>query len=323
MTIISNCTAAIIKDAALALKKGHLVAFPTETVYGLGADATNKEAISRIYVAKGRPAEHPLIVHISSIEFLENWAKDIPEFAIKLARSFWPGPMTLVLPRTRLAKDFISGGQDDIGLRVPSNFIALALLKEFEIQGGMGVAAPSANRFGAVSPTSAKAVEIELGSFLHFNDQILDGGNCEVGIESTIIDCTDDKPKVLRPGMITTQMIEKVTELPTVNYFKFGQSKIRVSGSLASHYAPKANVILDQSPQPGQGYIAMANFPTPDLVIRLAAPKNNAEFARSLYSALRAADMEGLKSVVIKQPDGDGIAIAIRNRLSRAAANNS
>jgi L-threonylcarbamoyladenylate synthase len=323
MSIISPCSVFAIRNAAHTLLTGNLVAFPTETVYGLGADATNQEAIARIYVTKGRPVEHPLIVHMSSIEFLDKWATNIPEFAIRLARNYWPGPMTLVLPRTELAKDFISGGQDNIGLRVPSNSIALALLKEFEIQGGMGVAAPSANRFGAVSPTSAKAVEIELGNFLHFDDQILDGGICEVGIESTIIDCTHDAPRVLRPGVITAQMIEEITELPTESSVKVGQRKIRVSGSLASHYAPKASVILDEIPEPGQGYIALANFPTPNMVIRLAAPKTNTEFARSLYSALRAADTEGLKSVVIKQPDGDGIAFAIRDRLSRAANNYS
>ena len=203
MTIISNCTATVINEAAASLLRGNLVAFPTETVYGLGADATNKEAVARIYEVKGRPVGHPLIVHISSMEHLDKWAKDIPEYAIKLARSFWPGPMTLILPRTDLAKDFITGSQDNVGIRIPSHTVALELLKEFEAQGGAGLAAPSANRFGAVSPTSAKAVEIELDNFLDPSDRILDGGSCRIGIESTIINCTSKSPSILRPGFIT------------------------------------------------------------------------------------------------------------------------
>ena len=170
MSIISNCTATAIKDAAIALIEGELVAFPTETVYGLGADATNKDAISRIYKVKGRPVGHPLIVHISSLVNLDKWARDIPDYAVNLARVFWPGPMTLILPRTDLAKDFITGDQDNVGIRIPSHSVALALLKEFESLGGLGVAAPSANRFGAVSPTTASAVEIELADFLSRND---------------------------------------------------------------------------------------------------------------------------------------------------------
>ena len=158
MSIISNCTESAIKDAAASLISGNLVTFPTETVYGLGADAVNKDAVSRIYEVKGRPIYHPLIVHISSIERLDKWARDIPEYAIKLARSFWPGPMTLILQRTKLAKDFITAGQDNVGIRVPSHTVALELLKEFESQGWKGVAAPSANRFGKVSPTTAQAV---------------------------------------------------------------------------------------------------------------------------------------------------------------------
>ena len=158
MDITSNCTASTIKDAATTLINGDLVAFPTETVYGLGADATNKDAIARIYKAKGRPIAHPLIVHISSSVNLGKWARDIPKYAVNLTRAFWPGPMTLILPRTDLAKDFITGGQDNVGIRVPSHTVALALLKEFESLGGIGVAAPSANRFGAVSPTKGVPV---------------------------------------------------------------------------------------------------------------------------------------------------------------------
>jgi len=192
MSIISNCTAAAVTDAATTLLRGNLVAFPTETVYGLGADASNKDAVARIYQVKGRPADHPLIVHISSAAQLDKWASEIPEYAIKLARAFWPGPMTLILPRTDLAKDFITGGQNNVGVRVPEHSVALALLKEFEKQGGQGIAAPSANRFGKVSPTTASAVSDELSDYLSKDDLILDGGPCAVGVESTIIDCTKD-----------------------------------------------------------------------------------------------------------------------------------
>ena len=211
MSFISNCTATTIKDAATSLINGDLVAFPTETVYGLGADAGNEMAVKKIYQVKGRPSDHPLIVHISNLKQLDKWAREIPEYAIKLARSFWPGPMTLILPRTQLAKDFITGGQNNIGIRIPDQTLALALLTEFEQQGGAGVAAPSANRFGKVSPTTASAVEAELGAFLDSKDLILDGGACEVGVESTIIDCTTQSPIILRPGAITHSMIKEAT----------------------------------------------------------------------------------------------------------------
>ena len=175
------------------------MAFPTETVYGLGADATNEKAVARIYEVKGRPTDHPLIVHISSINNLDKWVKDMPEYAIKLAKTFWPGPMTLILPRTELAKDFVTGGQNNVGIRVPEHIVALELLKEFEAQGGLGVAAPSANRFGKVSPTTSEAVVDELGNYLSRDDQILNGGSSQIGIESTIIYCTKDVPIILRP----------------------------------------------------------------------------------------------------------------------------
>jgi L-threonylcarbamoyladenylate synthase len=177
MEIISNPTQVEIKKAAQALKDGHLVAFPTETVYGLGADATNEKAVSRIYSVKGRPTDHPLIVHISSINQLDKWAVDIPEYAIKLAKEFWPGPMTLILKRNKIAKDFITGGQDNVGVRVPSHPVAIGLLSEFEKLGGSGVVAPSANRFSAVSPTNTYAVTEEIGGKLSKSDIIIDGGN--------------------------------------------------------------------------------------------------------------------------------------------------
>jgi L-threonylcarbamoyladenylate synthase len=304
-------------DAAANLLAGGLVAFPTETVYGLGADASNAAAVARIYSVKGRPADHPLIVHVASMDGLGDWADDVPEYAISLARDFWPGPMTLVVRRSALAGDFVTGGQDTVGVRVPNHPVALGLLEAFARAGGKGVAAPSANRFGNVSPTTAQAVSDELADYLADSDQILDGGACAVGVESTIIDCTGDVPKILRPGAITMEMIQECTGLEVVGVVE--ETVIRVSGSLDSHYAPVAKVLLDQSPVAGQGFIAMADVAAADGVVRLAAPQTHDEFARVLYSALRAADEQGLATVVVQQPAGDGIAIAIRDRLKRAA----
>ena len=303
-------------SAALALKSGNLVAFPTETVYGLGADATNPEAIAAIYAAKGRPSDHPLIVHISSLQAMGQWAQEISDYAITLARDFWPGPMTLVLKRSSLAKDFITGGQETIALRVPAHPIALALLNEFAAVGGKGVAAPSANRFGAVSPTTAEAVEEELAPYLSESDLILNGGQSLVGVESTIIDCTGPAPMILRLGAITPLMIEESTGLIAL---ESNPSAIRTSGSLDSHYSPKAEVILDVVAVAGDGLIAPDQIPTPNGVIRLAAPSTIEEYARVLYGALRSADQKGLEVVVVLQPGGDGLAAAIRDRLKRSA----
>jgi len=319
MSIISNCTATAIKDAATSLIKGDLVAIPTETVYGLGADATNKDAIARIYKVKGRPVGHPLIVHISSLVNLDKWARDIPEYAVNLARAFWPGPMTLILPRTDLAKDFITGGQDNVGIRVPAHTVALALLKEFESLGGLGVAAPSANRFGAVSPTSATAVEIELADYLSENDQILDGGPCLVGVESTIINCTQNKPSILRPGAVTKEMIEDTLGIIELNTSNSESIQIKAAGLLETHYAPSAKVFLTGLPSLGDGFIALDSFTTPTGAVRIAAPKTNEEYAQVLYEAFRFADIKGLRRVFVIPPTGDGIAVAINDRLSKSA----
>ena len=321
---LSNCSADTLATAAQSLKNGSLVAFPTETVYGLGADATNATAVARIYEVKGRPADHPLIVHISDLEYLEQWISDIPEYAIALAREFWPGPMTLILQRSELAKDFITGGQNTVGIRVPDNSLALCLLEAFHKLDGAGIAAPSANRFGQVSPTTAVAVKEELGDYLANTDLVLDGGPSQIGLESTIIDCTVEFPTILRPGAITIEMIEQVTGLRTSNSSgknsdDFEQENIRVSGSLENHYAPKAKVFLDQQAVRGSGLIALESVATPDGVIRLAAPKSVEEFAQVLYSALREGDHQNLDSIYIAQPTGEGLAIAIRDRLSRSA----
>jgi L-threonylcarbamoyladenylate synthase len=306
-------------DAAANLLAGDLVAFPTETVYGLGADACNANAVARIYSVKGRPADHPLIIHVASMDALGDWASDVPGYAISLARDFWPGPMTLIMKRSDLAADFVTGGQDTVGVRVPAHPVALGLLEAFARVGGKGVAAPSANRFGNVSPTTAQAVSDELSVYLSDSDQILDGGACDVGVESTIIDCTGVAPRILRPGAITQEMIEHSTGLVVAEGKAVARNEIRVSGSLESHYSPLAKVILDQSPTAGQGFIATADVATPDGVVRLAAPETHEEFARVLYSSLRAADEQRFAIVVVQQPQGDGIAIAIRDRLKRAA----
>ena len=316
MAFLSICSTETIKSAALSLKSGHLIAFPTETVYGLGADASNPEAIARIYGAKGRPSDHPLIVHIASIDAMGQWATEIPGYAITLARDFWPGPMTLVLKRSDLAQDFITGGQETIGLRVPAHPVALALIQEFNAIGGKGIAAPSANRFGAVSPTTAEAVEEELSPYLLEGDLILDGGPSLVGVESTIIDCTGPTPAILRLGAITPLMVEESTGLVAL---EANPASIRVSGSLNSHYSPKAKVLLDVIAEPGDGLIAPDQIPTPNGVIRLSAPGTIEQYARELYQALRSADQRGLSVVVVLQPGGDGLAAAIRDRLQRSA----
>ena len=321
---VSECTADAITRAAQQLKAGSLVALPTETVYGLGADATNAAAVARIYEAKGRPVNHPLIVHVSEMADISDWADEIPEYAIALARKYWPGPMTLVLKRSELAKDFITGNQDTVGIRIPNNSIAIGLLEAFHKLGGAGIAAPSANRFGQVSPTTASAVIEELGDYLNKEDLILDGGPSAVGLESTIIDCTGTSPRILRPGAITIAMIEEITKLEVSKVLNEGlatanEPRIRVSGSLENHYSPKAKVLLDQQPVTGSGFIALENIDTPEGIIRLAAPKSVEEFAQVLYEALRSGDYQNLEAIYVSQPVGEGLAIAIRDRLARAA----
>lgn len=313
---ISTCTADAIVQAAAQLRAGSLVAFPTETVYGLGADATNASAVARIYEVKGRPQDHPLIVHIASMNDIDKWCSEIPSYAVALARDYWPGPMTLILKRSILAQDFITGGQDTVGVRVPNHALALALLNAFSKIGGAGIAAPSANRFGQVSPTTAQAVQEEIGDFLQAHDQILDGGASQVGVESTIIDCTHELPRILRPGAITEAMIIDSTGLSILENV---DDLIRVSGSLENHYSPQAKVILNSNATAGQGFIALADIQTPEGAIRLAAPRDIDEYARLLYSALRSGDNQGLREIAVIAPDGEGLAVAIRDRLLRAS----
>jgi len=313
---LSNCTVDALDQAALSLQKGSLIAFPTETVYGLGADATSAASVARIYEVKGRPADHPLIVHIPGLESLESWTSDFPRYAISLARDFWPGPMTLVLPRSEIAKDFITGGQETVGLRVPAHPLALGLLHAFKMIGGLGIAAPSANRFGQVSPTTAQAVEEEIGEYLSPIDFILDGGPALVGVESTIIDCTGETPRILRHGAVTREMIEESTGLGVI---EDDENDVRVSGSLEKHYSPKAKVVLNAIAESGEGFIALSSIPTPEGAIRLASPSTTDEYARVLYAALRSADTQGIKKIAVIPPEGAGLAFAIQDRLMRAS----
>ena len=316
MQIINNPTQVDIKKAAQSLKEGHLVAFPTETVYGLGADATNEKAVSRIYSVKARPTDHPLIVHISSINQLGKWAIDIPEYAIKLAEEFWPGPMTLILKRSEITKDFITGDQENVGVRVPSHPVALAILSEFEKLGGLGVAAPSANRFGAVSPTNSEAVVDELGKYLGSNDLIINGSNCLVGIESTIISCLGDKPSIMRPGAITFEIISEV--LGNKNLNMSIKIEIKAPGNLDKHYSPRAKILINDKPKKGEGLIALNNIETPEGVIRLLAPNNLKAFAEGLYEAFRKGDKLNLKVVSIYAPENTGLGVAINDRIIKA-----
>lgn len=314
VTIISHCTLEALTEAAKVLRDGKIVIFPTETVYGIGADADNASAVRRIYEIKGRPRNHPVIVHLASLQEAEYWIESIPEYALALARNFWPGSMTLILPRSKNAEDFLTGGQESIGLRVPSHPIALKLLEEFHRVGGHGIAAPSANLFGQVSPTTADAAGEQLGASLAPDEMILDGGPCSVGIESTVIDCTSGAPRILRPGAITEQMIEEVTGIKV----KEREDMIRVSGALENHYAPKAKVLVSEVGSEGAGFLALADIETPPGQIRLASPRNVDEYARILYSALREADNRGLDQIVVVPPSGTGLAIAICDRIEKA-----
>jgi L-threonylcarbamoyladenylate synthase len=320
MEIISNPTQVEIKKAAQALMDGHLVAFPTETVYGLGADATNEKAVSRVYSVKGRPTDHPLIVHISSINQLDKWAVDIPEYALKLANKFWPGPMTIILKRGALAKDFITGNQNSIGLRVPSHPLALSLINDCEKLGVLGISAPSANRYGAVSPTSANDVYDDIGKNLTDQDFILDGGNSKVGIESTIVDCTGPQPSIMRPGLVTLSEIRETSVREVIQNFE--SNGLRFPGSHRSHYSPMAQVKLNSQAFAGEGFLALSKTPTPLGAIRLGAPDTIEEFAQTLYKSLRMGDKLNLRTIVVEMSDTTEIGLAILDRITKSANKN-
>jgi L-threonylcarbamoyladenylate synthase len=319
MPIISSCDLPDLIKAAKTLLQGNLVAFPTETVYGLGADATNSEAVAKIYKVKKRPTQHPLIVHISSVAKINIWANKISDSALELASAFWPGPLTLILPRQSVAKNDITGGQDYVAVRVPNNQIALTLLHEFENRGGIGIVAPSANRFGKISPTSANDVLEELSIYLNSEDRVLDGGESIIGVESTIIDCTGKTPKILRPGAITPIEIKHRLNMNIEIKTEGSRNKINAPGLLKSHYAPNAEIYLSGTPSLGDGFIALEKFATPKGAIRLAKPSNNIEYAQVLFKALRLADFKQIKKIFIVVPDGNDIALAVRDRVTKAS----
>lgn len=314
---LSAGTVDTIRDAAAALKAGHLVAFPTETVYGLGADARNPDSVRRIYELKGRPKDHPLIIHISSITQFEKWATEVPEYASSLAQAFWPGPITLILKRTDIVEDFITGGRNTVGLRVPNNPIALSLIQEFEKISDSAIAAPSANRFGQVSPTSSDDVREELGDLLAASDFILDGGKSIIGIESTIVDCSGNYPIILRSGFVSEEDIKTKLNIPYVSYMR--NKDVNFSGSFEKHYAPRCQVILDSEIIVGAGFLALTEIETPIGLVRLASPDSVIEFAHMLYSTFRVADRLGLNALVVCPPIGGGLAVAINERLIKAA----
>ena len=320
MPQISDGNKIDLQAMAKSLIEGKLVAIPTETVYGIAADAMNEHAVKRMYEVKGRPENHPVIVHISKKELLDFWTEEVPAFVNKLINKFWPGPLTIILRRSKNARDWITGGQNTIGLRMPNHEKTLQLLEEFHYLGGKGLAAPSANKFGRVSPTSSADVLSDLGMELNGSDWVLDGGKSEIGIESTIVDCTKGDLRILRPGVITKEMITNLCGLEiSLTSRKDTISKIRAPGLLDKHYSPRAKVRITGTCQPGEGFIAMHQIPTPKGSTRLASPRNLEEFASELYAALRKADELALRSVAVVPPEGDGLAEAIRDRIYRAA----
>jgi len=305
-----------IRKAAEILRAGGLVAFPTETVYGLGADASNARAVARLYATKRRPADHPVIVHFDSGESAFAWAREIPRAARQLAERFWPGPLTLILKRSKLAKDFVTGGQDSVGLRVPSHPVAHELLEMF--QGG--IAAPSANRFGLVSPTTAAHVREDLGDDV---DLVLEGGPSEVGIESTIVDLSTGSALLLRPGAISRGDLEQL-----LNVKQAGLSSPRHSGGLERHYAPRtpARLVsthdLDKEIEKLKQRVAVLAFSRPDERVDywLRMPRNPEGYARRLYAALRELDTAGCETILVEAPPDAPEWAAVRDRLQKACA---
>jgi len=311
-----------IAQAVTALASGKLCAIPTETVYGLAANALDESAVARVFAAKERPADHPLIVHVASESDVSEWITEFPQWAVELTKAVWPGPLTIVGPRTELASNSVTGNQDTVAVRVPSHPIAHELLHQLKAQGVKGVVAPSANRFGHVSPTSAAHVAADLGEYLEANgDLILDGGDCQVGVESTIVLATGSQPVILRPGAVTAADIKRITGVEVSEETK---NAPRVSGALDSHYSPTAQVILiaeasDVELDSNAGFLALAQTPTPAGLVRLAAPATIEDYAHELYGSLRAGDDMKLTTIYVVPPIGDGLAQAINDRLQRAA----
>lgn len=327
--ILEGASQASVAQAAQALARGELVAFPTETVYGLGADAGSDAAVARIFAAKGRPSDHPLIVHVPEVAGVDAFAAGVPAFAQKLMQVFWPGPLTLILPRREGVATAAAGGQSSIGVRCPSHPVTHALLLACAPLGVPGLAGPSANRFGRVSPTTAQHVESEFGGRV----LVLDGGPCEVGIESTIVDCTRGVPVLLRPGMITPAQIERAggerLRLPG----ELEGAAPRASGTLESHYAPQAKVrlmdaqalqtALDVLGNEAQGiaiYSRVILRTASSRVLRRRMPDDPAETARQLFAVLREFDAQGARLIWVETPPDTPEWAGVRDRLQRAAA---
>jgi L-threonylcarbamoyladenylate synthase len=329
-TLQNSSDRSLISEAVEELRKGELVAFPTETVYGLGADAQNIKALEKLFTLKGRPISHPVIVHLFSFEQLETWCKMIPEEAKVLAEAFWPGPLTLILPRSKKAMNLVTGGQDSVGIRIPGHPIARELLQSF----GDGIAAPSANKFGRLSPTSAEHVRQDLGDSVKV---ILDGGNCQVGIESTIVDLSNSRPQILRPGIIGADRIAQVLNLNNGQELEPVENRIRASGGLPSHYAPHTPLkimnygeIIEQVNKAdfgadGNGNIAVLSFHAEPRTIQdrlsiwITAKSDPVEYARNLYADLRKLDCSGASYICVETLPEKLSWFAIIDRLKRAA----
>lgn len=331
--ILDGRDPASVSAAAQALRAGELLGLPTETVYGLGADASSDAAVAKIFAAKGRPSDHPLIVHVADASGVDHYARDVPAFARQLMQAFWPGPLTLILPRRPDVGAAAAGGQDSIGLRCPSHPLAHALLLAARELGVQGVAAPSANKFGRVSPTTAAHVQGEFGDSL----LILDGGPCDVGIESTIIDCTRGAPVLLRPGRITREQVQAVCGLRLLGKEELEAPAPRASGTLEAHYAPNAKVrlmegqalqtalnVLGRDFDGGKAMIAVyarsiLRVPSSKVLYR-RMPDDAAAAAQQLFAVLRDFDGQGVNLIWVEQPPQTSDWEGVRDRLQRAAA---
>lgn len=320
----------LISRAVELLRAGELVAFPTETVYGLGADATNPQAVAKVFAAKGRPADHPLIVHLPGHDGLARWGRDLPELAWELAEQFWPGPLTLIVRRAAWVPDAVTGGQDTVGLRVPGHPLALDLLRAFAAAKGdapCGIAAPSANRFGRISPTRAEHVREELGERVAL---VLDGGACQVGIESTIVDLSRGHPVLLRPGHLPAEQIALVAGCAIA---PADAAAPRASGTLETHYAPRTPMVLVEPPHlaatlrdlriQGLRTAVLARSVSPGLsgMARrwLPAPADPLAYAHDLYASLRELDGAGFDRIVVERVPAEPAWEAVADRLRRAA----